>query len=55
MEHREKTAQAVAAAGAAWAKAPVHIKAMAGAYVGPLLEAITAMNQELQSIKEAKQ
>jgi hypothetical protein len=52
---RGKTAQAVAYAAAEWAKAPAHVKALAGAYVGPLLEAIAAMNQELQSIKEAKQ
>lgn len=55
MEQREKTAQAAAAAGAAWAKAPAHIRAMAGAYVGPLLEAVAAINQELQRIKEQKQ
>lgn len=33
-----------------WAAAPMHIKAMAGAYVGPLLEALAALFQDQQLI-----
>lgn len=47
---RKKTAEKVTAAGAAWAKAPAHIKAMAGAYVGPLIEAMSAINEELDQV-----
>lgn len=49
---REKTAEAVAKAAVAWSAAPIHIKAMAGAYVAPLLEALEAMNSELQSLDD---
>lgn len=44
---------AVAEAAKAWDGAPLHIKAMAGAYVGPLLEAIKAISEELDKIKGA--
>lgn len=50
-EQRERTQKAVADASAVWAKAPAHIKAMAGAYVGPLIEAVWQINHELESIK----
>lgn len=46
--------QAVSEAEKAWEKAPVHIKAMAGAYVCPLLRAIRALSDEIDSIKETK-
>ena len=46
-EHRMKTAQAVHAAQRAWLDAPAHYKAMAGAYVRPLVEALMAINSEL--------
>ena len=36
-------ALALMAAAEAWKKAPVHVKAMAGPYVGPLLNAIAAL------------
>lgn len=52
-ENRQNTAQAVACADAAWARAPMHVKAMAGAYVGPLLAAMQAMNKELQQLQTA--
>jgi hypothetical protein len=59
MKKRQKTAHAVAAAAAAWAKAPVHFRAMAGAYVGPLLEAMQAAETEraeqYQHLKEGLQ
>ena len=45
--------KAVSEAVKAWAAAPMHIKAMAGAYVGPLLEAIKAISEELDKIKGA--
>ena len=51
-EERKKTAEAVAQAVAAWAKAPVHVKAMAGAFVGPLLAVLVAVNEELQEIDD---
>jgi hypothetical protein len=46
---RVNTIKEVAAAAAAWAKAPAHVRAMAGAYVGPLQSAINAINDELQA------
>ena len=46
---RLTTGRAVVDAAAAWAKAPMHVRAMAGAYVGPLLAALFAMNEELQA------
>lgn len=49
---RLTTGFAVVEAAAAWAKAPAHIKAMAGAYVGPLIAALLAMNAELQALKK---
>ncbi len=45
--------KAVSEAVKAWAAAPMHIKAMAGAYVGPLLKAIEAINAEIDAIKGA--
>lgn len=41
---------AVAQAEKAWAQAPGHIRAMAGAYVGPLLDALRAIGGELDGI-----
>lgn len=43
----------MAAAGAAWDKAPMHIKAMAGAYVTPLMQAIQAMEEEKKASFES--
>lgn len=51
---RTDTARAVADAAAEWAKAPMHVKAMAGAYVGPLLAALMAINEELQGVSDDK-
>ena len=45
---------AVAGAVAAWDKAPMHIKAMAGAYMGPILEAMQAFGQELDAMKAGR-
>jgi hypothetical protein len=45
---------AVAGAVASWDKAPMHIKAMAGAYMGPILEAMQALGQELDAIKAGR-
>lgn len=39
--------EAVSEAVKAWAAAPMHIKAMAGAYVGPILAALQAMSREM--------
>ncbi len=35
-----------------WDGAPAHIKIMAGAYVGPLLEALEAIGAEIEAMKE---
>lgn len=51
MDPKNDRLAAVAAAVRAWDGAPLHIKAMAGAYVGPLLEAIEAISAELDAIK----
>lgn len=50
--NRKTTALAVYAAFDAWNKAPAHVKAIAGAYMGPVLEALGAINRELKSIRE---
>lgn len=42
---------AVSEAVKAWAAAPMHIKAMAGAYVGPILAALKAMSAEMDGCK----
>jgi hypothetical protein len=47
MSTRQKTAAQVGEAGAAWATAPIHVRAMAGAYVAPLLAAIQRIDEEL--------
>jgi hypothetical protein len=44
---------AVMEAVKAWNGAPMHIRAMAGAYVGPLLEALQAISAELDALKGA--
>ena len=49
---RLTTGRAVVEAAAAWAKAPMHVRALAGDYVGPLLAALFAMNEELQALKK---
>lgn len=49
---RLTTGRAVVDAAAAWAKAPMHVRALAGDYVGPLLAALFAVNEELQARKE---
>lgn len=36
---------------AAWAKAPAHVRAMAGAYVGPLLAALEALEGRVQVLE----
>ena len=48
---REKTRERVAQMEAAWKAAPVHIKAMAGAYVGPLMAAIGQISNELEKVQ----
>lgn len=54
MEQQEKrraaTEKAAQEAAAKWAKAPLHIKAMAGEYVGPILAAVLAVNEELKGL-----
>lgn len=45
---------AVAAACAAWATAPLHIKAMAGAYVRPIIIALEALKNDIQVLKKSE-
>ena len=45
---------AVSQAAAAWQGAPLHIKAMAGDYVGPILEALQLMSQEMDALQAAR-
>lgn len=40
---------------AAWGRAPMHVRAMAGAYVGPLLAALVAIGEHVEALeKEVK-
>ena len=48
---RKTTSILTNAAAEKWKTAPVHIKTMAGPYVGPMLAAILAINDELSAIK----
>lgn len=48
---REKTVAAIKEAGESWAKAPAHVRIMAGAYVAPLLAALAALNDEIDELK----
>ena len=50
-ERARKTTQMLAVEAAAqWAKAPMHIKAVAGVYVGPVIAAVLAVNEELAQV-----
>lgn len=51
---RTVTDKTVSAASAAWNKAPAHVRAMAGAYVSPLLGALIAINHELGALKNGR-
>lgn len=46
------TALAVMDATEAWNKAPLHVKAMAGQYVGPLIRALGAMAVQVDQTAE---
>jgi hypothetical protein len=39
---------------AAWDNAPLHIRVMAGAYVGPLLAALVAIGERIEKLEEAQ-
>jgi len=52
MTATEKRKQWIEGATTAWQSAPPHVKIMAGAYVGPLLEAIQAIGKELDGIAD---
>ncbi len=43
--------QSVADALAAWNRAPVHIRMMAGEYVGPILAALVAIADDVEKLK----
>lgn len=53
MDQKNDRQAAVLAARSAWDGAPMHIRAMAGAYVGPLLAALEAIVRELDQQREA--
>lgn len=36
---------------AAWNKAPAHVRALAGAYVGPMLAALVALAERIEKIE----
>lgn len=44
--------RAVKLAADTWSGAPLHIRAMAGPYVGPLLAAVQAIERDLEWIRE---
>lgn len=46
--------QAIADALAAWESAPLHVRMMAGNYVGPVLAALVAVGEEVEALKGAK-
>lgn len=50
----ESAAQAVQDALTAWNAAPLHVKAMAGAYVKPLLWALASIARALEAIDARK-
>lgn len=43
--------QSVSDALAAWERAPLHIRMMAGEYVGPILAALVAVAGEVEKLK----
>lgn len=43
--------QAINDALSAWEAAPLHIRMMAGAYVGPLLAALVAVGEKVEKIE----
>lgn len=43
--------QEIADALEAWNRAPAHIKVLAGAYVGPLLAAVVAMDERVAKLE----
>ena len=45
---RLNTEKAIQDAAKAWSYAPAHIRAMAGAYVEPLIRALSAVDAELR-------
>lgn len=51
MQEGKKTGGAVGEAAAAWVKAPAHVRAMAGAYVGPLLAALEELDGRVQVLE----
>lgn len=48
---RATTNLAVIRAAISWSRAPIHIKAMGAEYMSPIVEALMALNSELQTIK----
>lgn len=47
-------AQALAEAVRAWEGAPMHVKAMAGAYVGPMLQVLGALVGAVDGLQAAQ-
>jgi len=47
---RQQTNTKITKAVKAWNDAPMHVKAMAGGFAVPLVDALTAINEELAQI-----
>lgn len=46
--------QAVMAAARAWAGAPAHVRALAKDYVWPIIEALAAVNADLEALRNER-
>lgn len=51
MDPKNERRAAIGRALDRWESAPAHIRIMAGAYVGPLLEAVAAIERDLEDIR----
>lgn len=51
MNRQKKRQLWLVGAEQAWKKAPAHVRVMAGDYVGPLLEALKAIGDELDEVQ----
>ena len=53
MEQKQSRSAAVKAAQAAWGGAPLHIRTLAGAYMGPVLAALEAISADADRMERA--
>jgi hypothetical protein len=52
MSTRKQTSTTISSALLAWNSAPIHVRAMAGGFVLPLISALSAINSELAEIQQ---